>query len=377
MFGKDFWAYGLEPNRPTFEAIGRYVHEQGLSPRVVTADELFLEDVRVMIDPNNRPGGPNLIVTAKTAHKVHFLDAATLTMTATIDMPGSTHEIALSLDGRTAYASVYGDGIFAKRVNPDRRIVVIDLPSKSLTRVIDLGDVYAPHGVMIDGPGTVWSSGELGNAVLAIDPSSDKVQKIDVGATAHWVAVSHATGKLFVSVKQDHVVVVDLARRVPIDRIKVPHVVEGLAISPDGGTLYVCAQTAAEFYVIDARSHALRRTVAIDGADASKKQMRRVRVSPDNKYVVVSSNQDHHAAIYEAARAAADRVVSDQEIAHGLRLRGRRQARLSLLPRRRRGVRVRARDRARDAHVRRPRRAASSSSAITDQRLPKRFADEA
>lgn len=42
VFGKDFWAYGLEPNRPTFAAIGRYVHEQSLSPRVVEADELFL-----------------------------------------------------------------------------------------------------------------------------------------------------------------------------------------------------------------------------------------------------------------------------------------------------------------------------------------------
>ena len=251
-------------------------------------------------DPNNRPGGPHLIVTAKTAHKVHFLDAATLAMTATLDMPGSTHEIALSLDGRTAYASVYGDGIFAKRINPDRRIVVIDLPSKSLTRVIDLGDVYAPHGVMVDASGVVWSSGELGNAVLAIDPAADKVQKIDVGATAHWVAVSHATGQVLASVKQDHVVAVDIARRTVIDRIKVPHVVEGLAISPDGQTLYVCAQTAAELYVIDAASHALRQTVAINGADASRKQMRRVRVSPDNKYVVVSSNQDNHAAIYAA-----------------------------------------------------------------------------
>ena len=48
-----------------------------------------------MLDLNNRPGGPNLIVTAKTAHKVHFLDAATLTTSVTLDMPGSTHEIAL------------------------------------------------------------------------------------------------------------------------------------------------------------------------------------------------------------------------------------------------------------------------------------------
>jgi DNA-binding beta-propeller fold protein YncE len=253
-----------------------------------------------MHDPNNRPGGPHLIVTAKTAHKVHFLDAATLTLAATIDMPGSTHELALSLDGRTAYGSVYGDGVFARRVNPDRRIAVIDLASQSLRRVIDLGAVYAPHGVMIDADGLLWSSGELGNAVLVIDPATDAVQAIDVGATAHWVALSHASGKVFASVKQDHVVVIDAARRAVIDRIALPHVVEGLAVTPDGATVYVCAQDAAEFYAIDARNHALRRPIAIEGADA-KKQMRRVRVSPDGAYVVVSSNQDHHAAIYEGA----------------------------------------------------------------------------
>ncbi|MPZ37445.1 MAG: hypothetical protein GEU95_05170, partial [Rhizobiales bacterium] len=254
-----------------------------------------------MTDLNNRPGGPNLIVTAKTAHKVHFLDAATLTMQATIDMPGSTHELAISADGRTAYGSVYGDGVFARRVNPDRRIVVIDLPSRSLTRVIDLGAVYAPHGVMMDEQGTLWSSGELGNAVLAIDPLSGKVDKIDVGHTAHWVAVSHATGKVFASVKSNYLVAIDVARRSVIDRIALPHAVEGLAVSPDGTAVYACAQDAAELYVIDARSHAVIRTVPIDGANAEKKQMRRVRVSPDNQHVVVSSNQDHHVAVYERA----------------------------------------------------------------------------
>ncbi|MFM1815597.1 MAG: hypothetical protein RLZ98_2292, partial [Pseudomonadota bacterium] len=33
-FGKDYWAFGVEPNRPTFEAIGQYVFEQGLAPRI-------------------------------------------------------------------------------------------------------------------------------------------------------------------------------------------------------------------------------------------------------------------------------------------------------------------------------------------------------
>jgi 4,5-dihydroxyphthalate decarboxylase len=42
VLGKNFWAYGLEPNRPALEAIGQYVYEQRLSPRVVAADELFV-----------------------------------------------------------------------------------------------------------------------------------------------------------------------------------------------------------------------------------------------------------------------------------------------------------------------------------------------
>ena len=36
----------------------------------------------------------------------------------------------------------------------------------------------------------------------------------------------------------------------------------------------------------------------IEGANGAVKQMRRVRVSPDNKYVVVSSHVDGQAAIY-------------------------------------------------------------------------------
>jgi hypothetical protein len=252
-----------------------------------------------MPDLNNRPGGPNLIVTAKTAHKVHFLDAATLNTAVTLDMPGSTHEIALSVDGRTAYASIYGDGIFGKNVNPDRRIAVIDLPSKSLTRTIDLGGVYAPHGVMMDAQGALWCTGELGKSVFALDPATGKAERIEVG-TAHWLVISHKFDKVFVSVKRDELVVIDRVRRAVTDRIKLPQVVEGIAIAPDGETLYACAQMAAEFYAIDAKSHVLRRTIAIDGASGALRQMRRVRVAPDNTYVVVSSHVDAHAAIYDA-----------------------------------------------------------------------------
>jgi 4,5-dihydroxyphthalate decarboxylase len=45
IFGRDFWSYGLEPNRATLTALGRYVHEQGLCPRIVTPEELFAPGV--------------------------------------------------------------------------------------------------------------------------------------------------------------------------------------------------------------------------------------------------------------------------------------------------------------------------------------------
>ena len=246
-------------------------------------------------------------------------------------MPGSTHEIALSPDGRTAYASVYGDGIFAKRVNPDRRIVVIDLPSKSLTRIIDLGDVYAPHGVMMDAAGMLWSSGELGNAVLVIDPATDRVQKVDVGATAHWVAISHATGKVFVSVKQDVVVVVEVARRVVIDRIRIPHVIEGLAISPDGGTLYCCARPRRILWTTQTRMRAThgadRRRQCLKDADAPRTRLARQQISAG---VHQSGSPRRHIS---RRKPSPDRIVSDKKISDGLWLRGRWQARVYLLPR--------------------------------------------
>lgn len=45
VFGKDFWAYGMKANRPALEAVGRYVHEQHFSPRVVSAQEIWPLDL--------------------------------------------------------------------------------------------------------------------------------------------------------------------------------------------------------------------------------------------------------------------------------------------------------------------------------------------
>jgi DNA-binding beta-propeller fold protein YncE len=254
-----------------------------------------------MIDPNNRPGGPNLILTAKSANKVQFFNATTLAKTGEIDMPSSTHEMIRSADGKNIYASIYGGGIFGKNKDSDRRIAVIDLATKKLERTIDVGDNLAPHSVMMDGRGTLWSTAELGAAVLAIDPATDKIERIDVGGSPHWIAFCHPAFKLFASFKtKNAVAVVDTKTRGVIGTIQILHGAEGIAVSPDGDTLFVCAHQKGMVHVIDARTHALRRTLLIEGAPGEANQLRRVRVSPDGRYVCASSHVDNFAAVYEA-----------------------------------------------------------------------------
>lgn len=41
LLGKDWWPYGLDRNRKTLETFLRYHHEQGLSERLMTVEELF------------------------------------------------------------------------------------------------------------------------------------------------------------------------------------------------------------------------------------------------------------------------------------------------------------------------------------------------
>jgi 4,5-dihydroxyphthalate decarboxylase len=45
LLGRDFWPYGLGPNRATLEVFLCYAHQQGLTGRLLTPDELFVPEI--------------------------------------------------------------------------------------------------------------------------------------------------------------------------------------------------------------------------------------------------------------------------------------------------------------------------------------------
>ena len=46
VFGDNWWSYGVEANRATLTALGQYVFEQGISPRVVTPEDMYVPELR-------------------------------------------------------------------------------------------------------------------------------------------------------------------------------------------------------------------------------------------------------------------------------------------------------------------------------------------
>jgi 4,5-dihydroxyphthalate decarboxylase len=42
VFGSDAWPYGVEPNRPTLEALVQYMAEQHFIPRIIPIEQLFV-----------------------------------------------------------------------------------------------------------------------------------------------------------------------------------------------------------------------------------------------------------------------------------------------------------------------------------------------
>ena len=201
-----------------------------------------------MPDLNNRPGGPNLIVTAKTAHKVHFLDAGDADR-------GCDHRHA-GVDPRAG--AVGGRphrlwlGLWRRHLRQARQSRTAASWSSICRRircrgVIDLGAVYAPHGIMMAEDGTLWATrASSATPCSPIDPeagdrSGDRRRRDRALARHQRMRPARSSSRSRWIISWWSISPRRSGRR-PHQSCR--HAVEGIAVSPDGGTVYACAQTS-------------------------------------------------------------------------------------------------------------------------------------
>lgn len=247
-------------------------------------------------EPDNR----KIVLTAKNVCKVQFFDGRTLALLSELDMPAPVHELALSTDGRKVVGSVYGGGVFGRNKDPDHRLVVIDLESRSIDEFISTEDVLAPHGLMFDEDGLLWVTGELNRMVLAVDFGARRiVRRIDIGGAAHWLTINPAARMLYASNKAtDRLAMISLDDSRPRDGIEIPNLCEGLAIAPEINRLFVASHAEAAVNVIDTAANKLISVVSVTGRPENHPQLRRIGISPDRRFLLISSQMDRNVAMF-------------------------------------------------------------------------------
>ncbi len=279
-----------------------------------------------------------LLVLSKRDHTLSVVDAATLKVLGKAPVGEDPHEVVASVDGKTAYVSIYGGGSFHK-------LNVIDLGSYKALPDIDTGALNGPHGLAFAG-GKVYFTAEGAKAIASYDPALKKIDWI-MGTGQNRTHMLYVTADL----KQIYTTNVNAATvsilektaqefRPPPARpgqqaglqpgpppgmppgvggpprmdwnqtvIKVGEGDEGFDVSPDGRELWTANAHDGTVSVVNI---AAKKDVA--NIDAKVFGANRLKFTVDGKYVLISTLGDSDLVVYDvASRKEAKRI----KIGHG------------------------------------------------------------
>ena len=244
------------------------------------------------VNLNSPTGTAGLIMVDKVGGQVRFFDPATDRELAAFapspDAGLKAHELAISPDHKTAYVTVYGDGVYGNNPHPGHTVAIIDLAARKMVGSIDLSPHQAPHGIQIDAAGTLYVACDLSRKVLIVDPKKRSVEAaIDVEGTGHWIALLPDASKLYVANKNDKpfISVVDVKARKMVGRIPVPHGIQGITASPDGKAVLAADDSEPVLHMVSTANDSLVDHIRVIGVERG---LYKVFYSPDGKRVLTA-----------------------------------------------------------------------------------------
>jgi hypothetical protein len=240
---------------------------------------------------NNRPDatgrGGLLVVANQQGASATILDASNLSTVATVPVGNGPHEVAMSLDGRWAVVTNYGD-----QTAPGNTLSVIDLYDQSphVVRTIDLGQYARPHGAVFVQSGTkLLVTSETSQKLLLVDFISGRVDTSMAtnGKGSHMVTAQRDGRRAWTSNIGDGTVTeYDIDTRTTKRTYKVAPDDESIAATPGGIQIWVGSNTAKTVTVVNAADASIIGTLSGFGRPY------RVGVSRTGRSVAVVTDPD-------------------------------------------------------------------------------------
>lgn len=209
------------------------------------------------------------------------------------------HEVVVSGNGLLAVVGNYG-----AQGTANNSLSVIDWPTRTVVRTIDLGEDARPHGIrFLPDSQRVVVTTEASERLLVVDLAQGKVlDRIDVGGgKPHMVALSPGADRAYVShVESGTLSVVDLLHKKKIAEIPTGAGSEGVAVTPSGTQVWVSNRDGNEVVIVDSKR--------LEVTDRIRTGLFPIRVAmtPDGKYALVTCAKSAELAVID--------VVAKKEI---------------------------------------------------------------
>jgi YVTN family beta-propeller protein len=252
------------------------------------------------------PDRTRAYVTARNSNYVEIIDTVTCAVIGTVDVGASPAGVVVSPDGNTVYVTNSGS---------DSLSYFATNTSAPAVNTINLASGSGPLGVAITPDGSKLYVSNFGNDTVAVVNTATKalctpgtcsasaIYPISLGASGsgpYGIAVSPNGKSVYIAgYKSGKVYVVNAVNDLPLTGtsypISVGGTLTGLSITPDGLFAYVANYTGGVVFAIGIPSASLLATIAVGRGPYG------VSANPDNSDIYVANREAHSVSVIDRA----------------------------------------------------------------------------
>lgn len=223
-----------------------------------------------------------LLVLNKEEATLAIVDPASGKVLGRVPTGDGPHELVVSSDGKTAFASNYGTG-----TAPGHTISMIDIASQKEVRRIDVAPLSRPHGLAFAG-GKLYFTAEANKKIARYDPAANRIDwEFETGQnTTHMVLPTKDLKTIFTSnITSDTVSAIEQKADGSWAQTVIPvgKGPEGIELSPDGRQVWSAHSRDGGVSIIDVATRKVTQTLAL-----GTRRSNRIKLTPDGKFALIS-----------------------------------------------------------------------------------------